>query len=251
MNKVRKYTLEACVSSFDSVQEAVAGGANRLELCTHLSCGGLTPSMGLIEKSIKFCDIPIHVLIRPRAGDFVYTNAEQEVIAQDIDVLKKTGVAGVVCGFLSSDGNIDVELLQKMVKLASPMSFTFHRAFDLCYKPLLALEEIIDAGCDRLLTSGQKQTAIEGKSMIAKLIQQAAERIIIMPGGGINKENIEELIKTEALEFHMSGSNQYLPKNEKLQQLVQFSEHPDLDQIIWTTSRIKVAEVCKFLISKE
>ena len=251
MNKVRKYTLEACVSSFDSVQEAVAGGANRLELCTHLSCGGLTPSMGLIEKSIEFCDIPIHILIRPRAGDFVYTNAEQKVIAQDIDVLKKIGVAGVVCGFLLSDDNIDVELLQKMVKLASPMSFTFHRAFDICHKPLLALEEIIDAGCYRLLTSGQKNTAIEGKILIAELIQEATGRINIMSGSGINKENIEELINIGGQEFHMSGSERYLPKNVDLQQLVQLSEQPKTDQIIWKTSRVKIAEVRKILNSKE
>jgi copper homeostasis protein len=195
----------------DSVESAIiaqVAGADRVELCANLAEGGTTPSLGIITATRQSIYIPLHVIIRPRSGDFHYTFIEFEVMKSDIQAVKQAGADGVVLGILMSDGTIDVERTKVLVDLARPMSVTFHRAFDMASEPTQALEDVIKTGADRLLTSGQQKTAFEGKELIAKLVEKSRERIIIMPGAGINETNINELINaTHANEFHMSANS--------------------------------------------
>lgn len=205
MTTSEKIKVEVCTTSLQSARAAIAGGADRLELCSNLNSGGLTPSAALIEKAIE-TGIPVNVLVRPRSGNFVYSESEIEIICHEIELLKKAGAAGIVCGFLLPNGDIDEQLCTRIRKLASPMSFTFHRAFDVCKNPEKSLEKIINAGCDRLLTSGQKNKAIDGIELISALIQQAKNRIIIMPGSGVNPNNVLQFVNCGAKEVHLSGT---------------------------------------------
>ena len=176
-----------------------------MELCSGLYEGGTTPSMGEISLAREQLHIDLNVLIRPRGGDFLYSENEIEIIKRDVLFCKSIGVDGIVTGFLKTDGNIDIALTKEMIELARPMSVTFHRAFDMCKNQEKALEELIDLGVERVLTSDAKNKAIDGVGSIAKLVKQANGRIIIMPGSGIRAANIQELIKkTGASEFHVS-----------------------------------------------
>ncbi len=198
--------FEACVANIESALAAEAAGANRIELCNVLGAGGITPSYGIIETVQELISIPVHVLIRPREGDFLYTNEEFESMIRDIEVCKNLGVAGIVTGILKENGNVDLERCRKLVACANPMSITFHRAFDLTADAFTSMEDIIQFGCNRILTSGQRATAFHGASFISGLIKQANGRIIVMPGGGINERNIASLRKiTGASEFHLSA----------------------------------------------
>ena len=199
------YLIEIAVTDYASASSAVQGGANRIELCTALAEGGLTPSYALIEICKNDFNIPIFPIIRPRAGDFLYTDKEFEIIQKDVLICKHLGCEGIVTGFLLKNGNIDKKRISLMTELAFPMQVTFHRAFDKCVNPFQALEDIIAAGCHRILTSGQKIKAMEGTELIKQLTESAKGRIIIMPGSGVRKENIKELAeKTCAREFHSS-----------------------------------------------
>lgn len=198
--------IEVCVNSVESAVNAQMGGANRIELCDNLMEGGTTASAGtmLAVRAKLICEM--NVLIRPRGGDFLYNNTELETIMNDIAFAKKAGADGVVFGFLTEEGKIDVTLLKEMITQARPLSVTFHRAFDLCDDPFEALEQLIKLHVDRILTSGQKQSAHEGSALLKKLVQKAGDRIIIMPGGGIRPNNIEKLIeKIGAREYHVSS----------------------------------------------
>lgn len=200
------YTLEICANSLQSAINAQQAGAHRVELCENLEQGGTTPSYGLLVLARKHLDIKLNVLIRPRSGDFLYSDLEYQIIQEDIKVAKQLGADGVVCGILQSNGSIDILRTKELVELAKPMSFTFHRAFDFTNDPFQALEDVISTGADRILTSGQQPTAIQGEHLIRELIKVANGRIIIMPGSGVNSDNIEYLIETGATEFHMSGT---------------------------------------------
>lgn len=204
-----KYIIEIATTDFTTTKSAVEGGADRIELCSALSEGGITPSFGLIKQCRKAFEVPLFPIIRPRAGDFLYTEDEFEVMLKDVFLCKETGCEGVVLGMLNKDGNIDVKRTSKLIDLAYPMEVTFHRAFDRCKDPFRALEELIKIGCQRILTSGQKPIAPEGVELIAELIKQADDRIIIMPGSGVRKENIKTIVeKTGAVEFHSSIKTQ-------------------------------------------
>ena len=197
--------IEVCANSLKSAINAQEGGADRVELCSGLFEGGTTPSMGEISLAREQLHIDLNVLIRPRGGDFLYSNHEIEIIKRDISFCKSIGVDGIVIGFLKTDGNIDVKLTEEIMALARPMSVTFHRAFDMCKNQEQALEELIGLGIERVLTSGAENKAIDGVGLIAKLVKQAGGRIIVMPGSGIRTSNILELIeKTGASEFHVS-----------------------------------------------
>lgn len=197
--------IEVCANSLESALNAQKGGVHRVELCSNLYEGGTTPSMGEISLARELLQIDLNVLIRPRGGDFLYSKNEIEIIKRDILFCKETGVDGVVIGFLKSDGSINKELTKEITELARPMLVTFHRAFDMCKNPEEALEELIEIGVDRVLTSGAQNKAIDGKSLLNKLVKQAGKRIIIMPGSGIRANNISEIIeKTGAREFHAS-----------------------------------------------
>ena len=203
MNQV---LLEACVANVESAIAAQQAGANRLELCNVLGAGGITPSHGLIELVKKKISIPVHVLIRPREGDFLFSDDEFEIMKRDVEVCKELNVAGVVIGILNADGSVDVSRCAELIAIAKPMSVTFHRAFDLTADAFNSLEDIIKLGCNRILTSGQRATAVHGAGFISGLIQQANGRIIIMPGGGITPKNISQLKKISgANEFHLSA----------------------------------------------
>lgn len=199
------FIIEIATTDFITTRSAIEGGADRIELCSALSEGGITPSYGLIIHCRDSFDVPLFPIIRPRPGDFFYTDEEYEVMKRDVMLAKQTGCNGVVLGLLNIDGSIDTMRTARLVELAHPLEVTFHRAFDRCRDPFEALEQLIQAGCKRILTSGQKPTAQDGVAMIAQLVQQAGDRIIIMPGSGVRKENIRMIAeRTGATEFHSS-----------------------------------------------
>ena len=197
--------IEICCGSIQSAANAKAGGAVRVELCQGLIEGGTTPSPATIEYAVKELGLQVFVLVRPRGGDFCYNELEIKTMEQDVEFCKQAGVAGIVVGFLHPDGSIDTELTRRFVKLAAPLPVTFHRAFDRCTDPLRALEQVIDCGCARILTSGCKPTAMEGADVLQQLVQQANGRIKILAGSGVTPENAAELRqKTGAPEIHGS-----------------------------------------------
>ncbi len=201
-----KYIIEICAAHIQSAIAAQEGGAKRVELCDNLYEGGTTPSYATIKLAMEKLDIGLNVMIRPRGSDFCYSDLEFEIMKEDIKVRKELGVDGVVFGILLPDGNVDIERTKILVELAKPMSITFHRAFDVTSDPFKALEDIIDLGIDRILTAGQKSTVSEGKYLIKQIIEEAGDRIIIMPGSGINENNIKEIRDfTGAKEFHLTG----------------------------------------------
>lgn len=198
--------LEICAGSVESVIAARNGGAARVELCAALEVGGVTPSAGVIAEARKVEGIVMNVLIRPRGGDFLYNEHEIEGMEQDILTCKAIGAEGVVIGALTADGSIDTAACKRLVSAAKGMSVTFHRAFDVCCNPQKAIEEIIAIGCDRVLTSGQAANAEAGIPLLKELMEQAAERIIIMPGCGVNSGNAAKIIAaTGCSEIHASA----------------------------------------------
>ncbi len=199
-------TLEVCANSVDSAVAAQEGGAARIELCDNLHEGGTTPSYGNIELARERLTIDLYVLIRPRGGDFLYSENEFEVMKRDIRISKELGTDGIVLGILKHDGNIDKERSKELIDLARPLSVTFHRAFDMTPDPNRALEDIIDVGADRILTSGQANKAIDGMEVLASIVRRAGNRINIMAGSGVNTNNILKIMTyTHAREFHVSG----------------------------------------------
>ena len=198
--------LEVAANSVASALVAEAGGAARVELCSALELGGLTPSHAAIAVAVERLRIPVHVLLRPRAGDFVYDDLECEVMQRDIEACKSLGCAGVVLGVLTVEGDVDEPRCHALADAARGMSVTFHRAFDFTRDPERALEAIIALGCDRLLTSGQAADALTGAPLIRELVRQARGRITIMPGGGITAQNVAAIARaTGAREFHASA----------------------------------------------
>ncbi|XP_033611619.1 copper homeostasis protein cutC homolog [Cryptotermes secundus] len=199
--------LEVCVDSVESALNAYNGGASRLELCAALSEGGLTPSPGMLQIVKSLVTIPVFVMLRPRGGeDFVYSCYEVEVMKHDASILKNLGADGFVFGALTPSGEIDKNVCKEIMDVVSPLPATFHRAFDVCHNIRMALPAVIEAGFSRLLTSGQELTAREGIPVIKKLVLDANGRIIIMPGAGITKVNIGEILRqTGAREFHASA----------------------------------------------
>ena len=197
--------IEVCVDSVCNAITAQSAGAQRVEFCANLSEGGTTPSPAQIEFARKMLHIDLYVMIRPRGGDFFYNKTEFKIMKSDIHFCGKTGCDGVVIGMLNQDGTIDRERNRELIRIAHQygMGVTFHRAFDRCIDLFQALETIIEIGCERILTSGGYNTAIEGAGVIRELIEKAGERIIIMPGSGITPENAAEIIQiTGARELH-------------------------------------------------
>jgi copper homeostasis protein len=204
---MRKVKIEVCLDSVESAINAQLGGADRVELCDNLMEGGTTPSAGTIELARQHLTLGLQVIIRPRGGDFYYSDIEKEIMKKDVLLCKSLGVDGVVFGFLNKNGTIDKETTKEFMDLAKPMNVTFHRAFDMTNDPFQAMEDLIELGVDRILTSGQENSALEGLDLITELVEKAKDRIIIMPGCGItprNQNKIAEVSKVK--EMHVVGN---------------------------------------------
>ena len=196
--------LEACVDSVEAAVAAQQGGADRVELCADLLEGGCTPSAGTIQLARRLLNIRVHVMIRPRGGDFCYSEAEFEAMKLDIVFARQAGADGVVLGILKEDGAVDVKRMQTLIEIARPLSVTFHRAFDVSRDPYEAMEALIGLGVHRILTSGQEPSVLEGLDLIAGLVKQAGDRVIIMPGAGITERNLSKIVaQSGAREFHV------------------------------------------------
>ena len=207
------YIIEIATSDFLTTKSAVEGGADRIELCANLAEGGTTPSYAHIKRCRELFETALFPIIRTRGGDFLYTKDEFEIMKNDIRLCKDLGCEGIVIGLLNMDGTIDVTRTSELIELAYPLEVTFHRAFDRCKDPFIALEELIEIGCQRILTSGQqpsvasRESIVDSKAveLIGELSRLADDRIIIMPGSGVRKENIKQLAEqTGCVEFHSS-----------------------------------------------
>lgn len=198
--------VEICVDSVESALEAQRGGADRVELCDNLIEGGTTPSAGAISVARNILAIKLHVIIRPRGGDFLYSDVEFETMRSDIEHAKQLGADGVVIGVLDANGDVDKRRTRDLIAAARPMSVTFHRAFDVCRDPISALDTLIGLGVDRILTSGQEATAIEGIDLIAELVRRAGERVTIMGCGNLTERNISKFVaQTGVREVHFTA----------------------------------------------
>jgi len=199
--------VEACVDSVDSAIAAEAGGAHRIELCAALREGGLTPSAGTIAVTRQRTTIDIQVMIRPRGGDFLYSDTEFASMQRDIEMTKRLGSNGVVFGLLTPNGKVDVRRTEQLTEQARPMAVTFHRAFDMASKPTRSLEALVGLHIERVLTSGQRATAVEGIELLRKLVTQAGDRIVVMPGGSIDERSLPKILgATGAREIHVTGT---------------------------------------------
>ena len=199
-----KPLIEICLEDVQSVLSAQKGGADRVELCSDLFEGGLTPSLGTVLTAKRLSSIPINCMIRPRGGDFCYSDLEFEAMKEDINAFKKVGVNGIVFGILTPDGDVDLNRSRQIIELARPLSVTFHRAFDMTRDPYKALEDLIALGVDRVLTSGQEATVPEGLDLLADLVKIAGDRIIVMPGCGISERNFKKIHeRIGAKEYHV------------------------------------------------
>jgi copper homeostasis protein len=200
-------TIEVCAYSFNSCLVAQQAGAHRVELCGGLSEGGTTPSAGLIQLARQHLTIALYVMIRPRGGDFLYSDTERAVMRADIEAAKHAGADGVVLGLLRPDGTVDEEATHELVALAHPLPVTFHRAFDMTRDAPEALEAVIRTGCARILTSGQHPSALTGAAVLQQLATQAAGRIEIMAGVGVSAQNAAQLAQTGVDALHLSGKS--------------------------------------------
>nr|XP_033799217.1 copper homeostasis protein cutC homolog isoform X2 [Geotrypetes seraphini]XP_033799220.1 copper homeostasis protein cutC homolog isoform X2 [Geotrypetes seraphini] len=200
------FLMEVCVDSVESAVNAERGGAGRIELCSSLLEGGITPSMGVLQVVKQYIQIPVFVMIRPRGGDFLYSDREVEVMKADIRLAKIHGADGLVFGALTEDGRIDAELCMELLAVSRPLPVTFHRAFDMVHDPLVAIETLISLGFERVLTSGCDSSALEGLQLIKRIVEQAKGRIIVMPGGGITERNLQRILEGSGVqEFHCSA----------------------------------------------
>lgn len=205
INKKTDYVIEIATTDYSTTKSAVKGGADRIELCAALTEGGTTASYGTIKKCREDFQVQLFPIIRPRSGDFLYSDEEFEIMMSDVQLCKNLNCDGVVIGLLKKDGSVDIARTEKLIELAYPLEVTFHRAFDRCKDPFQAMEQLINAGCQRILTSGQQPTAPQGIDLIGQLIKAADERIVIMPGSGVRADNIKTLaFETGAKEFHSS-----------------------------------------------
>lgn len=198
--------LEICANAYQSAKNAQEAGAHRIELCQELYLGGITPSYGLLKQVMDTLSIPVFVLIRPRSGNFVYTEDEFQIMKHNIELYKDLGCHGIVSGVLKADKSLDIERTKELVELSKPLPFTFHRAFDEVKNPIETLEQLIDLGLERILTSGQEKSAEDGLALLKKLHEISKDRITILAGGGINADNAPKFKAVGLKEIHASAS---------------------------------------------
>lgn len=233
--------LEIVAYSHASALAATAGGADRIELCENTAEGGTTPSLGTLEAVRKIPGIKLHVMIRPRGGDFLYTDAEFDIMLRDIELARQAGADGIVIGILRPDATVDVERCRRLVDAARGLNVTFHRAFDWVADPLRALEDVIATGCNRILTSGQAPNALAGAPRIAELVQASRGRITLLVGGGVNERNVAEILRlTGATEVHGSLRGVQLTRMAVRPPDVSLGAPPD-----WPADAIPVADTTR------
>ena len=233
--------LEICCGSIDDAIEAEKGGADRVELCSALFLGGLTPSLGTIQEAKRRLKIPIMVMVRPRAGGFAYSEAELTSMERDVEAAVENGADGVVFGILQSDGGIDIPRCRQIRRLIGKRQAVFHRAFDVTPDPFEALEQLVDMGITRVLTSGQKESVPEGVELIQKLVERARGRIEILPGGGIQPWNVKEVVeKTHCLQVHMTASKTAFDNSTQARPAIAFGGalHPPEDRYQVTDAQL-------------
>ena len=241
--------LEICCYSLESAVLAGKSGAHRIELCDNYPEGGTTPSYGTIELAVQNLSIPVNVIVRPRGGDFLYSDLEYESIKNDIAVIKALKVNGIVVGFLKANGDVDLDRIIEIVDIAKPLEVTFHRAFDMCRNPLEELEHLKEAGVKRILTSGAKMKAEDGIDLISELVKKAEDEIIIMPGSGINENNISELLRrTGALEFH-SSAKKFIPgKMNYFNEFISMGDDADVNEYrVVSVDTVSIKKMAKVL----
>jgi copper homeostasis protein len=210
--------LEVCIDNLESLHYAQQGGASRIELCSSLALGGLTPSAGFMQLAAKHASIPVYAMIRPRQGDFLFSSDDVEIMLADIHAAKQAQLQGVVIGVLTKEGHIDRDILNSLMKEANGLGVTFHRAIDQCIDPMAALDNIMAASCERILTSGLQANALDGVDMIADMVTYCGERLSIMAGAGVTATNAKQIItRTGISEIHLSG------KSTRPSHMVQFA----------------------------
>lgn len=244
--------LECCVDSIESALLAEAGGADRLELCSGLAIGGLTPSVAVFRKIQKNCSLPIHVLIRPRSGDFLYTDWEFDAIQDEVSLFQHEGAQGVVIGCLTADGKLDQKRMETLCNKAGKLSVTLHRAFDMCKDPLEALESACQIGINTILTSGAKNSCMEGQALLKQLIAVASDRLEIMIGGGVNAAVIQSFLETtDASCFHMSGKEEIPSAMQFRNKEVSMGSFGFDEYSIWRTSEEAIRQAKQILCLKK
>jgi copper homeostasis protein len=222
--------LEICANSYQSALNAQKAGAHRIELCSELSVGGITPSYGLLKQVIDTLSIAVFVLIRPRSGNFTYSEEEFDIMKHDIQLCKNLGCAGIVSGVLNKDNTIDIERTQELIELSKPLEFTFHRAFDCVENPQEALEQLINLGVERVLTSGLEASAEKGLELLKQLKEHVNGRITILPGSGINLQNAKLFKDAGFLEIHLSASK-VVKNNSKSSMFDEIQKESDIETI--------------------
>ena len=247
---MNKPLIEACVDSYQSCVNATKGGADRLELCSPLIIGGCTPTLPVFKQVQRDCKgVKINVLIRPRFGDFLYTEDEIEAMCEDIATFRDLGANGVVIGALTPDGDLDIEVMKRMMACAGDMDVTLHRAFDMTRDPFKTLEEAIELGCKTILTSGQQSNVVEGKDLLKEVYEKAAGRIDIMAGCGVKKWNIQEIHDhTGIVVFHTTGRKGTLDSGMKYRKSTVAMGLPTLSEYeIWQTDEQEFRECAEIV----
>ncbi|MEI6897768.1 MAG: copper homeostasis protein CutC, partial [Psychromonas sp.] len=241
-----KTLVEVCVDNIESLHTAIESGANRIELCSALSIGGITPSWAFTNYAVKHSPIPVYAMVRQRAGDFLFSANEIDSMNDEIQMLRDLGVNGVVIGALNGNASINTSACKQWLASAGDLGVTFHRAFDLVQNWQYALEQVIDLGCERILTSGQQSTAEQGIEQLRCFVKQAGQRLSIMPGCGVNENNAQQLIAlTGASEIHLSGKTQRRSAMINLCSQVSMGADSSVDQFIDVTSFEKVNQVVR------
>lgn len=247
---MNKPLIEACVDSYQSCVNATKGGADRLELCSHLIIGGCTPTLPVFKQVQRDCKgVKINVLIRPRFGDFLYTEDEMELMCEEIKTFKELGANGVVIGCLTPDGDLDMAAMKRLMDCAGDMDVTLHRAFDMTRDPFKTLEEAIELGCKTILTSGQQSNVVEGKDLLKEVYEKAAGRIDIMAGCGVKKWNIQEIHDhTGIVVFHTTGRKGVLDSGMKYRKSTVAMGLPTLSEYeIWQTDEQEFRECAEIV----
>ncbi|HIF9154831.1 copper homeostasis protein CutC [Photobacterium damselae] len=242
------FQLEVCIDNIESLHLAQQGGATRIELCSSLALGGLTPNFGFMQAAAKYAQVPVYAMIRPRQGDFLFTDQDMEIMLADVHAAKQASLSGVVLGVLTDQGQVDKDQLKALIHQAQGMGVTFHRAIDQCIDPMATLDILMSLGCERVLTSGLKANAYDGRGMLKEMVTYCGERLSIMAGAGVTAENVGQIISdTGVREIHLSGktTRPSLMKNYSNQA---YMGNADIDDFaIPVTDANKIAAVAKQL----